>query len=175
MATETRIIESADGRTAVIERPDGRSESDLMTVNMGPQHPSTHGVLRVILTLDGETVVKAESDIGYLHTGIEKTIQCKRYEAALTCTDRMDYLSPLANNLVYCLAVEKLLDVEIPPRATWLRTMLVELQRIASHLVWLGTHALDLGAMTVFLYCFRERERILDLFEELTGQRMLRR
>ncbi|HXT36451.1 MAG TPA: NADH dehydrogenase (quinone) subunit D [Chloroflexota bacterium] len=144
-----------------------------MTVNMGPQHPSTHGVLRIILTLDGETVVDAVPDIGFLHTGIEKSIQWKRYEAALTCTDRMDYLSPLSNNLGYCLAVEKLLGLEIPPRATWLRVMLVELQRIASHLVWLGTHALDLGAMTVFLYCFREREVILDLFEELTGQRMM--
>ncbi|HVC82827.1 MAG TPA: NADH dehydrogenase (quinone) subunit D [Chloroflexota bacterium] len=144
-----------------------------MTVNMGPQHPSTHGVLRIILTLDGETVVDAVPDIGFLHTGIEKSIQWKRYEAALTCTDRMDYLSPLSNNLGYCLAVEKLLGLEIPPRATWLRVMLVELQRIASHLVWLGTHALDLGAMTVFLYCFREREMILDLFEELTGQRMM--
>lgn len=173
MVTETRIIESADGRTAVIERPDGRSEPDLMTVNMGPQHPSTHGVLRVILTLDGETVVDARPDIGYLHTGIEKTIQSKRYEAALTCTDRMDYLSPLGNNLAYCLAVEKLLELPIPPRASWIRVLLVELQRISSHLVWLGTHALDLGAMTVFLYCFREREKLLDLFEELTGQRMM--
>jgi NADH-quinone oxidoreductase subunit D len=173
MVTETRVTTSGDGRTAVVERPDTRQEADLMTVNMGPQHPSTHGVLRIILTLDGETVVDAVPDIGYLHTGIEKSIQWKRYEAALTCTDRMDYLSPLANNLGYCLAVEKILDLAIPPRATWLRTMLVELQRIASHLVWLGTHALDLGAMTVFLYCFREREKILDLFEELTGQRMM--
>jgi NADH-quinone oxidoreductase subunit D len=173
MVTETRVTTSGDGRTAVLERPDTRQEADLMTVNMGPQHPSTHGVLRIILTLDGETVVDAVPDIGYLHTGIEKSIQWKRYEAALTCTDRMDYLAPLANNLGYCLAVEKILDLPIPPRATWLRTMLVELQRIASHLVWLGTHALDLGAMTVFLYCFREREKILDLFEELTGQRMM--
>ncbi|MGH2411373.1 MAG: NADH-quinone oxidoreductase subunit D, partial [Chloroflexota bacterium] len=173
MTPETRITPSPDGRTAVLERPDTRHEGDLMTVNMGPQHPSTHGVLRIILTLDGETVVDAVPDIGFLHTGIEKSIQWKRYEAALTCTDRMDYLSPLSNNLGYCLAVEKLLGLEIPPRATWLRTMLVELQRIASHLVWLGTHALDLGAMTVFLYCFREREIILDLFEELTGQRMM--
>src|SRR5260370_23482153 len=108
MTTETRIIESPDGTTAVVERPDGRHEPDLMTINMGPQHPSTHGVLRVILTLDGETVVDAVPDIGYLHTGIEKTIQCKRYEAGLTCTDRMDYLSPLANNLGYCMAVEQL-------------------------------------------------------------------
>ncbi|HEY8282948.1 MAG TPA: NADH dehydrogenase (quinone) subunit D [Chloroflexota bacterium] len=173
MTPETRITPSSDGRTAVLERPDTRHEGDLMTVNMGPQHPSTHGVLRIILTLDGETVVDAVPDIGFLHTGIEKSIQWKRYEAALTCTDRMDYLSPLSNNLGYCLAVEKLLGLEIPPRATWLRVMLVELQRIASHLVWLGTHALDLGAMTVFLYCFREREIILDLFEELTGQRMM--
>jgi len=173
MMTETRITESDDGRTAVIERPDGHGDADLMTVNMGPQHPSTHGVLRVILTLDGETVVHAEPEIGYLHTGIEKTIQAKRYEAGLTCTDRMDYLSPLANNLAYCLAVEKLLELPIPERATWLRMMLVELQRIASHLVWLGTHALDMGASTPFLYCFRERERVLDLFEELTGQRLM--
>src|SRR6185437_10731011 len=173
MTPEVRITPSTDGRTAVLERPDTRQEGDLMTVNMGPQHPSTHGVLRIILTLDGETVVDAVPDIGFLHTGIEKSIQWKRYEAALTCTDRMDYLSPLSNNLGYCLAVEKLLGLEIPPRATWLRVMLVELQRIASHLVWLGTHALDLGAMTVFLYCFREREVILDLFEELTGQRMM--
>jgi NADH-quinone oxidoreductase subunit D len=173
MITETRIVESEDRRTAVIERPDGRSSDDLMTVNMGPQHPSTHGVLRVVLTLDGETVVDAQSDIGYLHTGIEKTIQCKRYEAALTCTDRMDYLSPLANNLAYCLAAESLLELDVPERASWLRVMLVELQRIASHLVWLGTSALDMGAMTVFFYCFRERESILDLFEELTGQRMM--
>ena len=172
MATETRIIESAGGRTAIIERPEVHDESDYMTVNMGPQHPSTHGVLRVILTLDGETVVRAEPDIGYLHTGIEKTIQCKRYEAALTCTDRMDYLNPLGNNLVYCLAVEKLLGLDVPPRAQWLRTLLVEMTRITSHLVWLGTHAMDLGAMTVFLYCFREREQMLDLFEELSGGRV---
>lgn len=173
MVTETRIVENADGRTAVIERPDGRPLSDLMTVNMGPQHPSTHGVLRVVLTLDGETVVDAVPEIGYLHTGIEKTIQCKRYEAALTCTDRMDYLSPLANNLAYCLAVESLLDLDVPERASWLRVMLVELQRIASHLVWLGTAALDMGAMALFFFCFREREVILDLFEELSGQRMM--
>ncbi len=173
MATETRIVESEDGRTAIVERPEVRDGSDYMTVNMGPQHPSTHGVLRVILTLDGETVVNAEPEIGYLHTGIEKTIQCKRYEAALTCTDRMDYLNPLGNNLVYCMAVEKLLGLDVPARAQWLRTLLVEMTRITSHLVWLGTHALDLGAMTVFLYCFREREQLLDLFEELTGQRMM--
>jgi NADH-quinone oxidoreductase subunit D len=173
MMTETRITEGTDGHTAVVERPDVREPSDLMTVNMGPQHPSTHGVLRIVLTLDGETVVDAQPDIGYLHTGIEKTIQAKRYEAALTCTDRMDYLSPMSNNLAYCMAVEKLLDLQIPDRAAWLRVLLVELQRIASHLVWLGTHALDMGATTPFLYCFREREVILDLFEELTGQRLM--
>src|SRR5579859_8032329 len=136
MTTETRITPSADGRTAVLERPDTRHESDLMTVNMGPQHPSTHGVLRVILTLDGETVVDARPDIGYLHTGIEKTIQCKRYEAALTCTDRMDYLSPMSNNLGFCMAVEQVLDCHVPERAQWMRMLLVELQRISSHMVW---------------------------------------
>src|SRR5664280_1746947 len=127
MVTETRVTTSGDGRTAVLERPDTRQEADLMTVNMGPQHPSTHGVLRIILTLDGETVVDAVPDIGYLHTGIEKTIQCKRYEAGLTLTDRMDYLNPLGNNLVYCLAVEKLLGLDVPIRAQWLRTLLVEM------------------------------------------------
>jgi NADH-quinone oxidoreductase subunit D len=177
MITEPPAVERKDATTAVVEVPGTRDADEidaaLMTVNMGPQHPSTHGVLRVVLTLDGETVVDARPEIGYLHTGIEKTIQCKRYEAALTCTDRMDYLSPLSNNLAYCLAVEKLLNLPIPERASWLRVLLVELQRIASHLVWLGTHALDLGVTTVFMFCFRERERILDLFEELTGQRLM--
>ena len=173
MMTETRVTEGDDGRTAVVERTDGRPEADLMTVNMGPQHPSTHGVLRIVLTLDGETVVDSKPDIGYLHTGIEKTIQCKRYEAGLTCTDRMDYLSPLGNNLAYCLAVEQLLDLDVPERASWLRVMLVEMQRICSHLVWRGTSALDMGASTPFLYTMRERETMLDLFEELTGQRLM--
>ncbi len=147
----------------------------LMTINMGPQHPSTHGVLRVVLDLDGETVVDARPEIGFLHTGIEKTIENKRYESAITCTDRMDYLNPLGNNLGYCLAVEKILGVtnDIPKRAQYLRVVLAELQRISSHLVWLGTHALDLGSMTVFLYCFREREQILDLFEWASGARMM--
>jgi NADH-quinone oxidoreductase subunit D len=147
----------------------------LMTLNMGPQHPSTHGVLRVILQLDGETVVNAQPDIGYLHTGIEKTIEDKRYESAITCTDRMDYLNPLGNNLGYCLAVEKILGItnDIPKRAQYLRILLAELQRISSHLVWLGTSALEMGAMSVFLYCFREREQILDLFEWASGARMM--
>jgi NADH-quinone oxidoreductase subunit D len=140
---------------------------------MGPQHPSTHGVLRVGLELDGETVVKADPDLGYLHTGIEKSCQDKTYSQAITLTDRMDYLNPLGNNLVYCLAVEKLLGLEVPKRAQYIRVMMVELQRISSHLVWLGTHAIDMGAMSVFLYCFREREEILKIFERFAGQRMM--
>jgi NADH-quinone oxidoreductase subunit D len=148
---------------------------DTMTINMGPQHPSTHGVLRLILTIEGETVLKAVPDIGFLHTGIEKTAEGKTYHQALVLTDRMDYLAPLNNNLGYSLAVEKLLDIEdeINDKIKYVRVLLAELQRIASHLVWLGTHALDLGAMSVFLYCFREREMILDVFEELSGARMM--
>jgi NADH-quinone oxidoreductase subunit D len=144
-----------------------------MVLNMGPQHPSTHGVLRILLELDGETVVKAVPDCGYLHTGIEKSCEDKTYSQAITLTDRMDYLNPLGNNLVYCMAVEKLLDLEVPKRAQYIRVMMVELQRISSHLVWLGTHAIDLGAMSVFLYCFREREEILKIFEMFAGQRMM--
>ncbi|HEX8985192.1 MAG TPA: NADH dehydrogenase (quinone) subunit D [Bryobacteraceae bacterium] len=144
-----------------------------MTLNMGPQHPSTHGVLRLILELDGETVLKAGADIGFLHTGIEKQCESKTWQQAVTLTDRADYLCPLINNLCYCLAVEKLLELEIPPLAQWMRVMLGELTRINSHLVWLGTHALDMGAMSVFLYCFREREDILRIFEMFSGQRMM--
>jgi len=144
-----------------------------MVLNMGPQHPSTHGVLRVLLELDGETIVKAVPDLGYLHTGIEKSCEDKTYSQAITLTDRIDYLNPLGNNLVYCLAVEKLLGLEVPKRAQYIRVMMVELQRISSHLVWLGTHAIDLGAMSVFLYCFREREEILKIFERFAGQRMM--
>ena len=144
-----------------------------MVLNMGPQHPSTHGVLRVLLELDGENVVSAVPDIGYLHTGIEKSCEDKTYSQAITLTDRMDYLNPLGNNLVYCLAVEKLLGLEVPKRAQYVRVMLVELQRISSHLVWLGTHAIDMGAMSVLLYCFREREEILKIFERFSGQRMM--
>jgi len=144
-----------------------------MVLNMGPQHPSTHGVLRILLELNGETVVSAVPDLGYLHTGIEKSCEDKTYSQAITLTDRIDYLSPLGNNLVYCLAVEKLLGLEIPKRAQYIRVMMVELQRISSHLVWLGTHAIDLGAMSVFLYCFREREEILKIFEMFAGQRMM--
>ncbi len=144
-----------------------------MVLNMGPQHPSTHGVLRVLLELDGENVVTAVPDLGYLHTGIEKSCEDKTYSQAITLTDRMDYLNPLGNNLVYCLAVEKLLGLEVPKRAQYIRVMMVELQRISSHLVWLGTHALDMGAMSVMLYCFREREEILKIFERFAGQRMM--
>jgi len=148
-------------------------QAKTMVLNMGPQHPSTHGVLRILLELDGETVVKATPDCGYLHTGIEKSCEDKTYSQAITLTDRMDYLNPLGNNLVYCMAVEKLLDLDVPKRAQYIRVMMVELQRISSHLVWLGTHAIDLGAMTVFLYCFREREEILKIFEMFAGQRMM--
>ena len=144
-----------------------------MILNMGPQHPSTHGVLRLILEIDGENVVRMMPDIGYLHTGIEKTCEAKFYQQVVPLTDRIDYLCPLTNNLCYVLAAEKLLGLEIPPRAQWIRVMLNELTRINSHLVWLGTHALDIGAMSVFLYCFREREDLLRIFEMVSGQRMM--
>jgi NADH-quinone oxidoreductase subunit D len=144
-----------------------------MTLNMGPQHPSTHGVLRLQLELDGETILRCRPDIGYLHTGIEKEFEVKNYQQGVTLTDRIDYLAPLSNNLCYCLAVEKLLGLEIPPLAQWTRVMLTELTRLNSHLVWLGTHAIDIGAMSVFLYCFREREDILRIFEMYSGQRMM--
>ena len=144
-----------------------------MILNMGPQHPSTHGVLRLILEIDGETVVRMVPDIGFLHTGIEKTAEAKFYQQVVVLTDRIDYLCPMTNNLCYVLAVEKLLGLEIPPKAQWIRVLLNELQRISSHLVWLGTHALDIGAMTVFLYCFREREELLRIYEMVSGQRMM--
>jgi NADH-quinone oxidoreductase subunit D len=144
-----------------------------MVLNMGPQHPSTHGVLRIILELDGEIIRRAEPDIGFLHTGIEKQAEALNWQQVVTLTDRMDYLSNLGNNLAYALPVEKLLQIEIPPHAQWMRVMLTELSRISSHLVWLGTHALDLGAMTVFFYCFREREDILRIFEMFSGQRLM--
>jgi NADH-quinone oxidoreductase subunit D len=155
--------------TPVLEPAQDRN----MILNMGPQHPSTHGVLRLLLEIDGETVVKCVPDIGYLHTGIEKTCEAKFYQQVVPLTDRIDYLCPMTNNLAYCLAVEKLIQLEIPPRAQYLRVLLNELTRINSHLVWLGTHALDIGAMTVFLYCFREREQLLKIFENVAGQRMM--
>src|SRR5271157_1746698 len=144
-----------------------------MVLNMGPQHPSTHGVLRLVLEIDGETVVRIKPDIGYLHTGIEKTCEAKFYQQVVPLTDRIDYLSPMANNLCYCLAVEKLLSLEIPEKAQWIRVLLAELTRLNSHLVWLGTHAMDIGALTVLIYTFREREDILRLFEAVSGQRMM--
>ncbi|VAW31580.1 NADH-ubiquinone oxidoreductase chain D [hydrothermal vent metagenome] len=144
-----------------------------MLLSMGPQHPSTHGVLRLLLELDGETIVNLAPDIGFLHTGIEKNMESKTFTKALVMTDRIDYLSPMSNNLGCILAVEKLLGIEATPRAQTIRVILTELARIGSHLVWLGTHALDLAAMSVFLYCFREREYILDVFEMVAGQRMM--
>ncbi len=144
-----------------------------MLLSMGPQHPSTHGVLRLLLELDGESIVNCAPDIGFLHTGVEKTMETKTYTKSLVMTDRLDYLSPMSNNLGYVLAVEKLLGVEATPRAQVIRVILSEMARISSHLVWLGTHALDLAAMSVFLYAFREREYILDVFEMCAGQRMM--
>jgi NADH-quinone oxidoreductase subunit D len=148
-------------------------EGDTVLLNMGPQHPSTHGVLRLLLELDGETIVSCIPDIGFLHTGIEKNMESKRYEQAATMTDRLDYLNTVGNVLVYCLAIEKLTGLDVPPRAQAVRVILCELHRIASHLVWLATQALDLAAQSVFLYCFREREHVLDILELVSGQRMM--
>lgn len=149
--------------------------SGRLILNMGPQHPSTHGVLRIVLEIDGETVVKASPEIGYLHTGIEKMAEAKHYQQVVPLTDRIDYLAPLSNNLCYVLAVEKLLrdKLVVPRKAQWTRVLLNELSRINSHLVWLGSHAMDIGAMSVFLYCLREREDILKIFEMVSGQRMM--
>ena len=149
------------------------TQDTTMILNMGPQHPSTHGVLRLLLEIDGERVVRMMPDIGFLHTGIEKTCEAKFYQQVVPLTDRIDYLCPMTNNFCYVLAVEKLLGLEIPPRAQWIRVLLNELQRISSHLVWLGTHAMDIGAMSVFLYCFREREDLLRIYEMVSGQRMM--
>jgi NADH-quinone oxidoreductase subunit D len=143
-----------------------------MTLSMGPQHPSTHGVLRLELELDGEVVLSTKPDIGYLHTGMEKLMEAKKYQSNICITDRMDYLNPMGNNLGYVLAIEKLLGLEIPPRAECIRVLMCELQRIASHCVWIGTHALDIGAMSVFFYAFDEREKILNMFEDVCGGRM---
>ena len=148
-------------------------EGETMLLNMGPQHPSTHGVLRLLLELDGEIVVNCIPDIGFLHTGVEKTMESKIYQQSEVLTDRLDYLNPMGNNLTYCLAVEKLCDLDVPPRAQALRIILAELTRINSHLVWLGTSGLDLAAMSLFLYTMREREKILDIFEMISGARMM--
>jgi len=160
--------------TPILEAPVAEGSKDqTMVLNMGPQHPSTHGVLRLVLEIDGEIVVRLYPEIGYLHTGIEKTCEAKFYQQVVPLTDRIDYLSPMHNNLCYCLAVEKLLELPIPDKAQWIRVLLSELTRLNSHLVWLGTHAMDIGALTVFLYTFREREDILRIFEHVSGQRMM--
>jgi NADH-quinone oxidoreductase subunit D len=160
--------------TPILEAPHAEGAKDQhMVINMGPQHPATHGVLRLVVEIDGEIVVRLYPEIGYLHTGIEKTCEAKFYQQVVPLTDRINYLDPLSNNLCYCLAVEKLLGLEIPEKAQWLRVLLAELSRLNSHLIWLGTHAMDIGALTVFLYTFREREEILRLFEAIAGQRMM--
>ena len=156
----------------VLEPAEGARDQH-MVINMGPQHPATHGVLRLVVEIDGEIVVRVYPEIGYLHTGIEKTCEAKFYHQVVPLTDRINYLDPLANNLCYALAVEKLLTLEIPPKAQWMRVLLAELSRLNSHLIWLGTHAMDIGALTVFLYTFRELEDILRLFEAVAGQRMM--
>jgi NADH-quinone oxidoreductase subunit D len=152
---------------------DRAAEGETMVLNMGPQHPSTHGVLRLLLELDGETIINVVPDVGFLHTGIEKNMEAKTYIKAEVMSDRLDYMNTTGNNLVYCLAVEKLVDLDVPPRAQAVRVIIAELQRIASHLVWLGTAALDVAAMSTFLYCFREREMVMDICELCSGQRMM--
>ncbi len=173
MPTSPDLAKFVETTTLLKARPEEGSKDRTMVLNMGPQHPSTHGVLRLVIEIDGETVLKVVPDIGYLHTGIEKTCEAKFYQQVVPMTDRIDYLCPMTNNLAYVLAIEKLLQLEIPDRAQWIRVMLNELTRLNSHLVWLGTHAMDIGALTVFLYCFREREDILRLFEQVSGQRMM--
>jgi len=147
-------------------------ETRELTINMGPQHPATHGVLRLVLDLDGERVVRCTPHVGYLHRGTEKLAESKTYLSALPLTDRLDYISSMANNVGYCVAVERLFGIEPPERAKFIRTMMFEMTRISSHIIWIGTHALDIGAMTVFLYSFREREWLLDLFEMVCGARL---
>jgi len=155
----------------VFQQPPER-DSETITINMGPSHPATHGVLRLVLELDGEVVKSCRPDLGYLHRGFEKISENKTWQQFIAWTDRMDYLSPISNNVGYALAVEKLLDIEVPERCKDLRVILCEMSRISAHLLWLGTHALDLGAATVFFYTYQEREYLYDLFEELTGARL---
>lgn len=174
MAIESRMILEPASMEEVKHLVSNRAiEGETVLLNMGPQHPSTHGVLRLLLELDGEEVVNCVPDVGFLHTGVEKNMEAKTYVKAEVMSDRLDYLNNVGNNLAYCLAIEKLTGLDVPPRAQHIRVILTELQRIASHLVWLGTHALDLAAMSVFLYCFREREAILDILEMVSGQRMM--
>ena len=167
---EFRELDDQDLRNLVSDRA---IKGETMLLNMGPQHPSTHGVLRLLLELDGEIVINCIPDIGFLHTGVEKNMESKTYAKAEVMTDRLDYLNPIGNNLAYSLAVEKLLDLDVPPRAQAIRVLLAELTRLNSHLVWVGTSALDLAAMSVFLYAMREREMILDIFEMISGARMM--
>ena len=169
--TVTRTGEGHGMEGGTAGSPPGRAR-ELLTVNFGPQHPSTHGVLRLVVDLDGEVIRKLKPVIGYLHTGIEKQMEALRWQQGVVVTDRHDYLSPPINNLAYALAVEQLMGSEAPPRAQGLRVIMSELTRIASHLVWLGTSALELGAISIFMYCLREREQILDLNEEISGYRM---
>jgi NADH-quinone oxidoreductase subunit D len=168
--TDIQEITVQDLKHLVSERA---IQGETVLLNMGPQHPSTHGVLRLLLELDGEVVVSCIPDIGFLHTGIEKNMEAKTYAKAEVMSDRLDYMNTVGNNLAYSLAVEKLVDLDVPARAQSIRVILTELQRFASHLVWLGTSALDLAAMSMFLYCFREREYILDVMEMCSGQRMM--
>ena len=172
MSTEHELLETTVDELKHLFS-DRVESGETVLLNMGPQHPSTHGVLRLIVELDGEIVVNAVPDIGFLHTGIEKNMEAKTYLKALVMTDRLDYLNNMGNNLVYCLAVEKLVDVQVPPRAKVLRVLLAELQRINSHLVWLGTHAADIASQSILFYCFREREKILAIYEMISGQRMM--
>ena len=168
MSAETSTVLPANPPAASGASP----EFNTITINMGPQHPSTHGVLRLVIELDGEIVVAVRPVMGYLHTGMEKIMESKTYTKSITVTDRMDYMSPLGNNMAYVGAVETILGIDVPARARTLRVILLELMRISSHLVWLGTHAIDLGAMSVFLYCFREREKLLDVNDMVAGSRM---
>ena len=156
----------------VTARASAEGQDDIMVINMGPQHPSTHGVLRLVVTLRGEEVISLEPVVGYLHTGIEKSTEFRTWVQGVTFVTRMDYLSPIFNETAYCLAVEKLLGIQAPPRAQALRVLMMELNRISSHLVWLATTGLELGALSIMLYGFREREEILDILEDVTGLRM---
>lgn len=167
------VLDASELARALEERSMGQAlRTEELVVNMGPQHPSTHGVLRLVLRLDGERVIDMDVVIGYLHRGVEKLTEQRDYTQIVLLTDRMDYVAAASNNLGYVETVEKLMSLEVPKRAQYIRTVLAELQRIASHLVWLGTHAMDIGAVTVFLYCLRERELVLDLFEEYCGARL---
>jgi NADH-quinone oxidoreductase subunit D len=169
---DTRIEQLPSPGVTLTRSKERGVEGDILTVNFGPHHPSTHGVLRLVVDLDGEVIRSVRPVIGYLHTGIEKQMEALRWQQALVLTDRHDYLSPPINNLAYSLAVERLMGVEAPPRAQVLRVIMSELTRIASHLVWLGTSGLELGAMGPFMYCFREREKVLSMNEEISGFRM---